>query len=500
MNITATPVRAATPALLGLLALPDEALERRLIEFVQETGIKFRSRQTFQKLGWKNGPAPMIARFWRRAGAGVVPSLDALLWDLRAPLMHDEALSCCSVLLWRRLRKYHTHWIGGIESAAIPIIAGILAVNRAAGAPPLSGFYLRKQRKPDGLRRLLEGVPPPSGSRVVLVDDILNKGIAKKALLAYCRNNGLEPAALLVVVDTQNKHGQRLFEPVCPVEALFTKRTVLRGFMAAERQPLDLPTAKAAVIATNEPITVRLRADSPSVPRNLPPVAIDMTPEDVELVKLARDAVLFAALSRAKQFPTLGEDRRGSLGYLPFLGRYLRERGPVFTRISKREFKKGAWFNRLRGCQAVGLFDPEPGTIAEMTVKSAIVSATRARKVRRGAATFHKPVWPEEIGDLSVFVYIVDQMLPTKARTADELISEGHDVHRWGLVAQAEGYRGVVCGDLDSVPDVATQLAAACFKMQNINEIRPHAAGKVNFIRMKGRWLWDPARPKSTFF
>jgi hypothetical protein len=135
-----------------------------------------------------------------------------------------------------------------------------------------------------------------------------------------------------------------------------------------------------------------------------------------------------------------------------------------------------------------------------MTVKSAIVSATQARKVKPGSAVFHKPVWPEEIGDLSVFVYVVERLVPTPARTAAELLSEGHDVRGWGLVAQSQGYRGVVCGDLDEVSDVAQQMAVACRKMQNGAEIRPHNAGQVNFMRMKGRWLWDPVRPKPAFF
>jgi hypothetical protein len=36
--------------------------------------------------------------------------------------------------------------------------------------------------------------------------------------------------------------------------------------------------------------------------------------------------------------------------------------------------------------------------------------------------------------------------------------------------------------------------------MQNDREIRPHRSNEVSFIRMKGRWLSDPARPSSEFF
>ncbi|HEX4064294.1 MAG TPA: hypothetical protein VHY58_25060 [Streptosporangiaceae bacterium] len=156
--------------------------------------------------------------------------------------------------------------------------------------------------------------------------------------------------------------------------------------------------------------------------------------------------------------------------------------------------------NRMRGCQAVGLLDPDPGPIAGMTVKSALASATQARKVQSGPAMFHKPVWPEEIGAISLFVYVIERLVPTTAQTADELVAEGHDVGDWGLIAQGNGFRGVVCGDLPAISDVAAQVAAACRKMQNQSEIRPHDPRQVMFIRMKGRWLWDPSRPKSEFF
>jgi len=490
----------AAPTLQAILDSPDEVLEGRLLAFIRQSGVKFRSRVAFEKQGWKNGPQPMIAKFWRREGETAIPSPEQMIWDLRAPLLQDEALACCCVLLWRRSRRYGVRWIGGVETAAIPIVAGILAVNRAAGAGSLNGFYLRKMRKPDGLRRLLEGVPPPRGEPVLLVDDILNKGISKRPLFAYCVENGLVPAALLVVIDTQRKNRGPL-APLCPIEAIFTRDMVLGRTALTEHEPAA-PLAPMAIVkhgaqATAARASIGVPPGFGSQP--VRPVA-EMAPEDVELVRLARDTVIFTALSGGKNRPAIGEDKRGSAGYLPFLGRYLRERGPVFTRISKREFKNGVWFNRMRGCQAVGLVNPSPGTIAEMTVKSAIATATKARKVKTGVATFHKPVWHEEVGDLSLFVYLVEQVVPTKARTVDELIAEGHEVQGWGLIAQCGEYRGVICSDLDEISDVERQVAAACRKMQNSQEIRPQQAGKVTFIRMKGRWLWDPARPKHAFF
>jgi len=276
--------------------------------------------------------------------------------------------------------------------------------------------------------------------------------------------------------------GAELFEPVCPVESIFTRRDVLGSEASEDSEDHELP-----VTAPPRPAPAR-------------GVPTEMSRADIELVRLARDTVIFTALSAGERNPTIEEDGRGSPGYSPFLGRYLEEPGSVFTRISKREYRDGRWINRMRGCQAVGLVDPAPGTVAEMTVKSAIVSATRARKVQAGPAIFHKAVWPAEIGALSLFVYVIEELVPTAARTAADLVAEGHDTGTWGLIAQGAGFRGVVCGDLDAVPDVATQVAVACRKMQNRAEIRPHDSDEVTFIRMRGRWLWDPARPKWEFF
>ena len=95
-----------------------------------------------------------------------------------------------------------------------------------------------------------------------------------------------------------------------------------------------------------------------------------------------------------------------------------------------------------------------------------------------GPPVFHKPVWREETGALSLFVYVVEQLVPTAARTAEELFEEGHDVRNWGLIAQREGFRGVICGDLPGIPDIQAQIAAVCRKMQNSSRDTPARSRK----------------------
>ena len=187
---------------------------------------------------------------------------------------------------------------------------------------------------------------------------------------------------------------------------------------------------------------------------------------------------------------------------MPFLGRYLIEKGPVFVRISKREFQNGKWINRMRGCQCVGLLSNTPKTYAEMAIFSAVATATKARKICVGAAQFHKPIWPSELGSLSYFIYRVDRLIPTMAKSAAELAKEGHNVVDFGLIGISTDnrYRGVICGDLSDVQTIDDQIRAVCWKAQNDSEMKPHELKEIRFIRMGGRWLYAAERPKVIYF
>lgn len=496
------------------LSKSDEDIARVLLKEYRRWGVKFQSRSSFAKAGWGTTPTPRMEHIFRVA-AGKVPvrHTSPLIWDLREPFLRDEALYLTSILMWRKLQKYAVDCIGGIETAGIPVLAGILMVNKLMGGRPLCAFYLRKKRKKDGLRRIAEGTRVQKGTRVVIVDDILNTGATKRKLLDYCRDNGLSIQALIIAVET-HFGGNRLLGGTFPVEAIFSRSDILSRRPIKTDRDFAMRVGEKWVAGRSDPTATLVLSEAgcsgaeqaaraaenrgPSSPSG----DGSMSPEDVELVRLARDTLIFTATSLPRIAPTLGEDGRGSNGYYPFLGRYLRERGPVFVRISKREFSQGKWTNRLRGCQAVRLMDSHPESYAEMTIASTVASATRARKVIPGGPRFHKPVWPEELGSLSIFLYVVEEMIATSARNAKELAEEGQDTKSFGLVGVSldSRYRGVICGDLAGVKTIKDQIKAVCAKAQNSAEIRPHQESQMRFVRMKGRWLYDPQRPKSTYF
>jgi orotate phosphoribosyltransferase len=450
---------------------------------VRRYGIKFRSKQSFRKFGWNSDPWPRIEQFYKSEAGYPILHTAPFIWDLKEAIMYDEPLLLTSILLWRKLQKYGVGCIGGIESSAIPIMAGIMIINTLHNGPPLRAVFLRKQRKKDGLRRILEGARLDHNTKIVIVDDILNRGITKNRAINYCSRNKLKIEGILVVLDTNSKGHNRLIRE-CPIDAIFTKREILSKTSYCELRGTNADGWDGGIKIEEER------------PFN------STSTEDAALVALVRDTVCITVASQGRVEPTVGPDTKGSAGYTPFLGRYLVEKGAVFVRISKREFNNGNWINRMRGCQCVGLLGNAPKTYAEMAVSSAIATATRARKVCLGPSQFHRPIWSSELGSLSYFIYKINRLIPTMAKSSAELAEEGHNVVDFGLIGISldDHYRGVICGDLNIVQTIEEQIRAVCWKAQNGYEIRPHRLEDMRFIRMDGRWLYEAARPKSIYF
>lgn len=98
-------------------------------------------------------------------------STGSWLFDFRAILLQPHHLSKITSLLWESFDA-GTWQVGGLESAAIPLITG--AILTAPEGVSATGFFIRKSRKKDGLLRMIEGTI--GDAPIILVDDILNSG------------------------------------------------------------------------------------------------------------------------------------------------------------------------------------------------------------------------------------------------------------------------------------------------------------------------------------
>jgi orotate phosphoribosyltransferase len=103
--------------------------------------------------------------------------------------------------------------------AAIPLACAAIAVPDGDG---LVGFFVRKERKEHGLQRWVEG-PVEPGARVLVVEDTVTTGGSTVAAVERIREEGLEIAGVVCVVDRLAGGGEAIADAAgAPFRALLT--------------------------------------------------------------------------------------------------------------------------------------------------------------------------------------------------------------------------------------------------------------------------------------
>ena len=117
--------------------------------------------------------------------------------DARRALLRPAAFLAAGELIAAAAREARATAVGGPVMAAIPLACAAIAVPDGCG---LVGFFVRKERKEHGLQRWVEG-PVEAGSRCLVVEDTVTTGGSTAGAIERVREQGLEVAAVLAVVD-----------------------------------------------------------------------------------------------------------------------------------------------------------------------------------------------------------------------------------------------------------------------------------------------------------
>ena len=99
----------------------------------------------------------------------------SLSWliDLRPILLSSTGLDTLAELFWVRYADQLPFQVGGMEMAAVPLVAAIL-MTAARNGYHVNGFIIRKERKRYGRMNTIEG--DLSDAPILIVDDIFNSG------------------------------------------------------------------------------------------------------------------------------------------------------------------------------------------------------------------------------------------------------------------------------------------------------------------------------------
>lgn len=116
--------------------------------------------------------------------------------------------------------------VGGLTLGADPIASSIATMSFLAGKP-LHAFIVRKEPKGHGTNQWVEhGSRLPTGSKVVVVEDVVTTGASTLRAIERARGAGFDVVHVCALVDRQ-EGGADAVVAEAPLTPLFTKKDFL---------------------------------------------------------------------------------------------------------------------------------------------------------------------------------------------------------------------------------------------------------------------------------
>lgn len=125
-------------------------------------------------------------------------------FDMKRSTFDPEGANLISELMLEKLAGREIDYVGGLEMGAVPIVACLCQASFGRRPAPLRGFFVRKQAKEHGTRRLIEGLLADetlSGKRVALIEDVTTTGDSAFKAVQAAREEGAVCELVLTIVD-----------------------------------------------------------------------------------------------------------------------------------------------------------------------------------------------------------------------------------------------------------------------------------------------------------
>lgn len=145
--------------------------------------------------------------------------------DLRRLLMRPRGVRLAGELVLERLLAGPSvDAVGGMAVGAVPLVAAVLAAAAQRDpAPPLVGFFVRKEAKKHGLGNRMEGAFA-AGQSVALVEDTTTTGGSTLDALDAVLAAGGKVTRVLCLVDRGEGAAEAFAARGLTLEPLFTRR------------------------------------------------------------------------------------------------------------------------------------------------------------------------------------------------------------------------------------------------------------------------------------
>jgi orotate phosphoribosyltransferase len=145
-------------------------------------------------------------------------------FDMKPSMLHAESAHLIATLILEALQGLQVDYIGGLEMGAIPLATGVSVLSHGRGRP-IGAFFVRKQAKEHGARKLVEGLAPGEtlqGKRVVILEDVTTTGGSAMKAIEAVKAEGAIVARVITVVDRLEGASEAFKGAGVPFTALLT--------------------------------------------------------------------------------------------------------------------------------------------------------------------------------------------------------------------------------------------------------------------------------------
>jgi orotate phosphoribosyltransferase len=143
-------------------------------------------------------------------------------FDLKPAMLDPEGSNLLADLILERTAGIDAQYIGGLAMGAVPIALGV-TVKSYQTSRPLQAFWVRKEPKSHGTKKLIDGYLA-DGSRVIIVEDVTTTGGSVSKAIDEVKRHNCKIAAVLTIVDRLEGAKENLASAGIELIALFTAK------------------------------------------------------------------------------------------------------------------------------------------------------------------------------------------------------------------------------------------------------------------------------------
>ena len=134
--------------------------------------------------------------------------------------LSGRGLTLSSLLL---LKEVETSYVGGLTLGADPLVSGVALVS-ALDSRLVNGLIVRKEAKGHGTQAYIEGLLPPEGTKITVLEDVITTGGSAIKAATRLRDAGYVVDRVVAIVDRQeDKEADEFMESVnLELRSLFT--------------------------------------------------------------------------------------------------------------------------------------------------------------------------------------------------------------------------------------------------------------------------------------